>query len=63
MDFELTEEQQLMIETAQRLGAEFGLEYWREKDERKEFPAEIWQAICDAGFCGIVEGSGLGGDT
>ena len=65
MDFELTEEQQLMIETAQRLGEEFGLEYWREKDERKEYPAEIWQAICDAGFCGIAipetyGGAGLG---
>ncbi len=61
MDFELTEEHQLMIETAQRIGEEFGLEYWREKDERKEYPAEIWQAICDAGFCGIAIPESYGG--
>jgi len=61
MDFDLTEEQQLMIEAATRLGAEFDLEYWREKDERKEFPAEIWQAICDAGFCGIAIPESYGG--
>ena len=65
MNFEITEDQQLMIETARRIGGEFGLDYWREKDDAKEYPKEIWQAICDAGFCGIAideryGGAGLG---
>lgn len=65
MDFRLNEEQQMMVETARKIGAQFGLEYWRDLDARKAFPAEIWQAICDAGLCGVAlpeeyGGSGLG---
>lgn len=63
MDFRLTEEQTMMIDTARRIGAQFGLDYWRGKDARKEFPGEAWQAICDAGLCGValpVEGGGSG---
>ena len=65
MDFQLTEEQGLFIETARKIGEDFGLEYWRDKDARKEYPAECWQAICDAGMAGAMVpeefgGSGLG---
>ncbi|TCT10361.1 acyl-CoA dehydrogenase family protein [Paralcaligenes ureilyticus] len=65
MEFALSEEQQMMVETAKKIGAQFGLDYWRELDARKAFPAEIWQAICDAGLCGAAlpekyGGSGLG---
>jgi acyl-CoA dehydrogenase len=65
MDFSLTEEQRMMVDTARQIGEKFGLEYWREKDAKKQFPAEIWRAICDAGLCGITlpeeyGGSGLG---
>ena len=65
MNFDITEEQELMIETARRVGEKFDLLYWREKDEKKEFPLEMWKAICDAGLCGITiptkyGGSGLG---
>lgn len=65
MDFSLSEEQQMMIETARRVGREFGLDYWRELDAQKEFPARFWQAACDAGLCGVAlpeeyGGSGLG---
>lgn len=65
MNFDITDEQQLMVETARRIGETYDLEYWREKDARKEYPNEMWQAICDAGFCGIAipeeyGGSGLG---
>jgi len=65
MDFALTEEQRMLADTARRVGEKFGLEYWRDLDARKAFPAEIWQAICDAGLCGIAipeayGGSGLG---
>ncbi len=65
MEFALNEEQQMMVEAAKKIGAQFGLDYWRELDARKAFPAEVWQAICDAGLCGAAlpekyGGSGLG---
>jgi acyl-CoA dehydrogenase len=65
MDFELSEEQRALVETARRIGEKFGVDYWRAKDAAHEFPREMWQAICDAGICGIalpeeVGGSGLG---
>lgn len=65
MDFSLSDEQNLMIETARRVGEQFGLDYWYEQDRRKAFPTECWQAICDAGLAGAAlpeayGGSGLG---
>ncbi len=65
MDFELTDEQRMLAETARRVGEKFGLEYWRKLDADKAFPSAIWQAICDAGLCGVAipeeyGGSGLG---
>lgn len=65
MDFERTDEQNLLVETARRVGEKYGLDYWRELDVKKEFPRAAWQEICDAGLCGIAipeefGGSGLG---
>lgn len=55
----------MLQETARRVGADFGVDYWRAKDAAHEFPKEVWQAICDTGLCGIAlpeayGGSGLG---
>jgi acyl-CoA dehydrogenase len=65
MDFTLSPEQSMMAETARRIGEKFGLEYWRELDRTKSYPEEIWQAICEAGLCGVAlpeeyGGAGLG---
>ncbi|MDA8252866.1 MAG: acyl-CoA/acyl-ACP dehydrogenase [Rhodospirillales bacterium] len=65
MQFERSAEQRLLVDTAARVGAKFGLDYWRDLDARKAFPAAIWQEICDAGLCGIAVpeeygGAGLG---
>jgi len=65
MDFALTDEQRLLVETAERIGSRFGLDYWRELDRDHRFPAEIWAALCDAGLVGaavpaVHGGSGLG---
>lgn len=65
MDFMLNDEQKMIADTARRIGADYGLEYWRELDASKSFPAEIWQAICDAGLSAAAlpqeyGGSGLG---
>ena len=61
MDFSRTPEQQLLIETAGRIGAKYGLAYWRDLDARKTFPAAIWQEICAAGLCGIAVPEAYGG--
>lgn len=65
MDFRISNEQYMMIETARQIGEQFGLNYWREKDATKKFPAEYWRVVCDAGLCGAAlpaehGGSGLG---
>lgn len=65
MNFDRTDEQVMLSETARRVGEKFGLEYWRDIDAKKEFPAAAWQEICDAGLCGIAVpeeygGAGLG---
>lgn len=65
MDFTLNEEQSLMIDTARKVGEQFGPDYWRDKDAAKSFPTECWQAICDAGLAGAMlpeehGGAGLG---
>jgi len=65
MDFTLTDEQKMIAETARKVGEEFGLDYWRDKDAKKEYPTECWQAICNAGLAGAnlpteYGGGGLG---
>ena len=54
-----------MLETARRIGAAYGLDYWRALDQEGAYPSAMWQAICDAGFGGIAlpeehGGAGLG---
>ena len=65
MDFSLSDEQRMIAENARKVGERFGLDYWRDCDSKKAFPAEFWQAVCEAGFCGVAlpeehGGSGLG---
>jgi acyl-CoA dehydrogenase len=61
MDFRLSEEQRLMVETARRVGQSFGLDYWREIDTAKAFPTAYWKAVCDAGLCGVALPEAYGG--
>lgn len=65
MDFTITKDQRMISETARRVGARFGLDYWREHDACKTFPKEFWLAVCEAGLCGVAlpeahGGAGLG---
>jgi acyl-CoA dehydrogenase len=50
MDFQPTEQQRMIVETARKVGETFGLDYWRDLDAKKEFPHEAWRAICEAGL-------------
>ena len=61
MHFDLTDEQTMLAETARKVGEKFGLDYWRERDAKGEFPTAIWQAICEAGLCGVAIPEGYGG--
>jgi len=61
MDFNLTEEQKMIANSAREIAKEFGPEYWRKKDESEEFGSECWKAISDAGFSGIVIPEEYGG--
>ncbi|NWK97425.1 acyl-CoA dehydrogenase [Sphingobium lactosutens] len=65
MQFERSDEQNMIVETARRVGEKFGLDYWREIDASKTYPTELWQEICNAGICSIAipeadGGAGLG---
>ncbi|MCL7384001.1 MAG: acyl-CoA/acyl-ACP dehydrogenase [Thaumarchaeota archaeon] len=61
MDFELTEEQKAIAESAREIARDFPPEYWREKEEKEEFAEEFFKAISEAGFFGIVIPEEYGG--
>jgi len=61
MNFDLTEEQRLIAQTAREIAKEFGPKYWREKEENGEFGFEFWKTISDAGFTGIIIPEEYGG--
>ncbi|NWF86883.1 acyl-CoA/acyl-ACP dehydrogenase [Candidatus Bathyarchaeota archaeon] len=61
MDFELSAEQKMIVQTATDIACDFGPEYWREKDKRHEFPEDFWKSLVEAGFTGIVVPEKYGG--
>ncbi len=61
MDFKITEEQQMMVDTAKKVGDEFGLAYWRKIDEKHESPTEFWRAVCKAGLAAVALPESAGG--
>lgn len=65
MNFETTHERSLIRSTAEKVAAEYGPEYWREKEENGEFAEGFWDELVAAGFHGILVpeeygGSGMG---
>lgn len=62
MDFELSEQQKMMQSVAEQICNDYGLDYWREKDEAGEFPHEIWDDFTKAGFMGITVPKEYGGE-
>ena len=61
MDFELSEEQRLIRSQIRELCAEFGDDYWRERDLNHEYPEEFFEAFADGGWCGISIPEEFGG--
>lgn len=65
MDFQYTDEQQLIREQVRKLADGFDLDYWLERDKTKTYPHDFYQAFADAGWLGIAipeeyGGAGLG---
>jgi acyl-CoA dehydrogenase len=61
MDFDLSLEQQMMVETAEQISGRFDPEYWREKDEAGEYPREFMTEIGAQGFFGLPVPEQYGG--
>src|SRR2546428_8478173 len=66
MDFQLTEQQELIRKEVAALARSFSLDYWLEKDRKAEYPADWIHAFAQAGWLGMIipeeyGGSGPGG--
>ena len=65
MNFDTTEERSMIRSTAKKVAADYGPEYWREKEEAGEFSQEFWDELTEAGFHGLLvpqeyEGADMG---
>jgi acyl-CoA dehydrogenase len=61
MDFQISEEQQLIRDAVAKVCAGFPDEYWAEKDAGHEFPWEFYNAMAEAGWIGIAIPEAYGG--
>jgi acyl-CoA dehydrogenase len=61
LDFDFTDEQKMLVQTASELAMDFGPEYWREKDKTHAFPDEFWKSLVEAGFVGMIIPENYGG--
>src|SRR2546428_6928740 len=66
MSFELSAEEQLIVEAVHELAAgPNGRAHWRESALANTFPDRLWQALAEAGYLGLLVppehgGAGLG---
>jgi acyl-CoA dehydrogenase len=61
MNFELTEDQQLIRKSVAELASKFDDQYWMEKDQGHEFPQEFYDAIASGGWLGMTIPEEYGG--
>ena len=61
MDFDLTEDQQLIRSAVADLMKKFDDRYWSEKDQNHEFPQEYYDAIAAGGWLGLTIPEDYGG--
>ncbi len=61
MNFELTDDQQLIRRSVAELTRQFDDHYWMEKDRAHEFPTEFYRAIADGGWLGMTIPPAYGG--
>jgi len=61
MNFELSDEQQLIRESVSKLCTDFPDDYWSQKDKDHEFPWDFYGAMAEAGWLGIAIPEAYGG--
>ena len=61
MDFQLTDEQELIKDSVAKLCSDFPDEYWAQKDKDHEFPWDFYNAMAEAGWIGIAIPEAYGG--
>jgi acyl-CoA dehydrogenase len=61
MDFRLSAEQQEIRDAVGRLCADFGPDYWLERDSTGDFPHEFYAAMAGSGWLGIAMPPAYGG--
>lgn len=61
MDFQLTDEQELIRDSVAKLCSDFPDEYWSQKDKDHEFPWDFYNAMAEAGWLGIAIPEAYGG--
>ena len=61
MDFETTEEHQLIRDAIQRICQDFPDEYWAKCDEEHLFPWDFYRALAEGGWIGIAIPEDYGG--
>jgi acyl-CoA dehydrogenase len=61
MDFQISDEQQLIRDAVQKVCAGYPDEYWAHKDEAEEFPWEFYDAMAAAGWIGVAIPEAYGG--
>lgn len=65
MDFHMNQETEMLRQNARVIAQDYGLQYWRELDAKKEWPSELWKKLGELGYIGVAipeqyGGSGLG---
>lgn len=61
MNFELTDDQELIRKSVAELASKFDDHYWMEKDQAHEFPSEFYHAIASGGWLGMTIPEEYGG--
>ncbi|WP_128904762.1 acyl-CoA dehydrogenase family protein [Halorubrum amylolyticum] len=61
-EFEETEEERMIRNSVSSLMDEYEDDYWREIEEERGFPEEVWQDLADHGYVGIAIPEEYGGE-
>ncbi|GAB7011060.1 acyl-CoA dehydrogenase family protein [Halorubrum trueperi] len=62
MNFQLSDEQELMRDGIRKIAADYDQSYWQEIHEEQRFPTEIYDDLAEGGWLGIVFPEEYGGE-